>query len=58
MLTETHLHQLVPMNQQLPHVPLLGRRSPQPRKPPLPQQPHASNCFYFWVVSSVRLQFF
>jgi hypothetical protein len=31
------LHQLVPMDQQLPHIPLLSRRHPQPRKPPLPQ---------------------
>src|SRR5271165_1881732 len=30
------LHQLVPMDQQLPYIPLLGTRSPPPRKPVLP----------------------
>jgi hypothetical protein len=32
------LHLLVPMHQQLPHIPLLQRRHPDPRKPVFSQQ--------------------
>jgi len=34
-----NLHQLVPMQHQLPQIALLPVRSPQPRKPPLNPQP-------------------
>jgi hypothetical protein len=32
------LHQLLPVPQQLPHIPHRGTRHPQPRKPPVEQQ--------------------
>ena len=34
----SRLHLLVAMHQQLPHIPLLQARHPDPRKPFLPQQ--------------------
>jgi hypothetical protein len=32
-------HPLLPVHQQLPHIAFLRRRHPDPRKPPLLQQP-------------------